>query len=237
MRPKRIILVRHAESEGNADNTVYSHTPDYAVKLTKNGELQAADTAAKIAKVTGREAVQFFISPYWRTRQTAEFILKEIPDEGDVDTWSGENWISLNHKTVYEDPRLREQEYGHYRTVEDYKAVLDERDKFGLFYYRLPDGESGADCFDRASAFLDTLHREFEKATCATNIVIVTHGMMMRAFLMRWFRWSVESFESVANPKNGEFWILEKGEYDRYKLIAELGERIPKHNFQYDSKR
>ena len=40
-RPRRIILIRHGESEGNVDSTVYSRTPDHAVELTSKGIKQA----------------------------------------------------------------------------------------------------------------------------------------------------------------------------------------------------
>ena len=33
-RPRRIVLVRHGESEGNADDTVYEREPDHALPLT-----------------------------------------------------------------------------------------------------------------------------------------------------------------------------------------------------------
>ncbi len=29
MKPKRIILIRHGESEGNTDRNIYSQKPDY----------------------------------------------------------------------------------------------------------------------------------------------------------------------------------------------------------------
>lgn len=33
--PKRIILVRHAESEGNTDHFAYSHIPDPQISLVR----------------------------------------------------------------------------------------------------------------------------------------------------------------------------------------------------------
>ena len=33
------------------------------------------------------------------------------------------------------------------------------------------------------------------------SLVIVTHGLTMRLFCMRWFHWSVEYFESLENPE------------------------------------
>lgn len=35
-----------------------------------------------------------------------------------------------------------------------------------------------------------------------TNLVLVTHGLTLRIFLMRWFHWSVDEFLQVYNPAN-----------------------------------
>lgn len=42
------------------------------------------------------------------------------------------------------------------------------------------------------------------------DYVIVTHGLLMRCFLARYFKWSIKKFESIWNPSNCEIWILEK---------------------------
>ena len=40
-QPKRIILIRHAESVGNIDPTLYSHTPDNKLQITEKGNHQS----------------------------------------------------------------------------------------------------------------------------------------------------------------------------------------------------
>ena len=37
-RPKRIVLVRHGESQGNVDDTIYETVPDHALSLTPQGD-------------------------------------------------------------------------------------------------------------------------------------------------------------------------------------------------------
>ena len=39
------------------------------------------------------------------------------------------------------------------------KQVFRERQKFGRFYYRFPNGEAGTDVFDRMASFLTFLFR------------------------------------------------------------------------------
>ena len=41
MKPNRIILARHGESEGNADTVIYKIKPDYALELSEKGLVQA----------------------------------------------------------------------------------------------------------------------------------------------------------------------------------------------------
>ena len=41
------------------------------------------------------------------------------------------------------------------------------------------------------------------------NIVIVTHGLSLRLFLMRWFHLTVQGFEQLWNPINAGYVIME----------------------------
>ena len=81
-----------------------------------------------------------------------------------------------------------------------------ERLRFGRFFYRFPNGESGADVYDRMTIFEDHMIRDINAGRFAdnTSIVLVTHGLALRVFLMRWFHWSVDQFLDVYNPPNAE---------------------------------
>lgn len=207
MKPKRIILVRHGESEGNVDKNVYGNIPDYTLELTKQGINQALNAGKQIKEEIKEESVFFYISPFWRTRSTFEQIAKPF---------------APNQFKYIEEPRIREQEWGHLRTLEVSNEIQKARDGYGTFYYRLPDGESAADVFDRVSDFLGTLHRDFEKNDFPENVIIVSHGMTIRLFLMRWFHWTVEEFELLANPENCEIITLEKQVNGKYLVKNEL---------------
>jgi broad specificity phosphatase PhoE len=64
--------------------------------------------------------------------------------------------------------------------------------------------------------------RDFSKEDFPENVLIVTHGLTLRLFLMRWLHWSVEMFESAASPSNCQIVIMEKQEDDRFQLVSEL---------------
>jgi len=210
MKPKRIILIRHGKSEGNADQNQYKTVPDYALNLTPEGMEQTRQAGRDIKGIIGSETLHIYLSPYYRTRQTYQCIRKSVEP---------------NVVKVFEDPRLREQDWGHLRSPDVNEEIIRERDRFSTFYYRIVDGESGADVYDRVSTFLETLHRDFDKPDYPENALIVTHGMTLRLFLMRWFHWSVEEFEALRNPGNGQIIIMQRENSERYDLITELVKR------------
>lgn len=220
MRPKRIILIRHGESEGNSDPSIYEKKPDYALELSERGLEQAKEAGKKLKDLIKEESAFLYVSPFWRTWRTYEQIAISF-DSG-----------QLRH---IEEPRLREQEWGHLRSQENKKKIDKERDEYGPFYYRIPDGESCADVYDRVSDFFGTLHRDFAKEDFPENAVIITHGMTLRLFLMRWYHWSVEKFESYGNPENCQIVVLERNESDKFDLKSELRQHSVKHIYKMNN--
>jgi broad specificity phosphatase PhoE len=210
MKPNRIILIRHGESEGNIDKNKYLTIPDYALNLTPNGIEQAQKAGGEIKAIIGAESLYVYLSPYFRTRQTFQQLKTSIEP---------------NVAKIIEDPRIRELDWGHLRHPDDNEEISKQRDDFSTFYYRIPDGESGADVFDRVSTFLETLYRDFNKADYPQNTLIVTHGLTLRLFLMRWYHWTVEEFENLRNPQNCQIVVMQKRHDDKYELITELKRR------------
>jgi broad specificity phosphatase PhoE len=200
-RPHRIVLIRHGESQGNEDDTIYERVPDHALELTANGLRQAAEAGAGLRSLFGQERVQAFVSPYRRTWQTYRTLQ-----------------LDSRLARAREEPRLREQDCGNWQEVEDIHRQRKARDAYGHFFYRFAMGESGADVYDRVGSFLETLYRAFDKPDFPPNVLLVTHGLTMRLFCMRWFHWTVEEFETLSNPANGETRMLVLGADSRYTL-------------------
>ena len=216
MKPNRIILIRHGESQGNQNREIYATIPDYALQLTERGIEQASEAGRKLKEIIGDESVFFYISPLWRTRMTFEEIASSFDQ---------------NKLRYREEPRIREQEWGHLRNLDDNETIDEARNAFGSFYYRIPEGESAADVYDRISDFFGTLHRDFDKEHFPQNVIIVTHGMTMRLFLMRWYHWTIEEFDEYANPQNCDFVVMEKKEDHKYHLLGDLRKRKPQHTY------
>lgn len=194
-RPERIILVRHGQSEGNIDKNAYSRTPDSQIELTERGFAQAMVAGLQIRQLVGNQTVRFFYSPYLRARQTMLAILRAF----DAQTVQ-----------ITSEPRLREQDFGNFQDPELMDRTLLERQQFGRFYFRFPNGEAGTDVYDRMASFITYLFRSMEdrgyfeapstggkRNKPVQNYILVTHGLLMRIFCMCYLRWTVSEFEQV----------------------------------------
>nr|ACG39006.1 hypothetical protein [Zea mays] len=139
--PKRIILVRHGESQGNLDMSAYTTTPDYRIPLTALGAEQARAAGQRIRDVvagSGNWKVYFYVSPYARTRATLREIGRAFPRDRVIG--------------AREECRVREQDFGNFQVEERMRAVKETRQRFGRFFFRFPEGESAADVFDRVAS-------------------------------------------------------------------------------------
>ncbi|KAJ5384338.1 hypothetical protein N7517_002249 [Penicillium concentricum] len=213
-KPRMIILVRHAQSEGNKNRDIHQTIPDHRVKLTPEGYRQAQDAGHRLRDLLQPDdKLHFFTSPYRRTRETTEGIIESLTS----DTPSPSPFSRHTIK-VYEEPRLREQDFGNFQPCStEMERMWMERADYGHFFYRIPNGESAADAYDRVSGFNESLWRQFGEDDFANVCVLVTHGLMARVFLMKWYHWSVEYFEDLRNINHCEFLILthnpENGKY------------------------
>lgn len=135
VRPRRIVLVRHGESMGNADDTVYEREPDHALALTERGWRQAEETGKRLREVFGQEQVSVYVSPYRRTHETLRA-------------------FSLNSDLVRvrEEPRLREQDWGNWQDRDDVQLQKAYRDAYGHFFYRFAQGSPAPTCTTGSAA-------------------------------------------------------------------------------------
>lgn len=144
-------------------------------------------------------SVAFYTSPYLRARQTCNNIVEGIKDLPGV------------RYSINEEPRMREQDFGNFQsTPEEMEKIWRERAHYGHFFYRIPHGESAADVYDRIASFNETLYRQFQNPDFPDILVLVTHGIWARVFLMKWFRWSYEEFEALRNIPHCQYLIMKK---------------------------
>jgi len=75
----------------------------------------------------------------------------------------------------------------------------------------MPLGESRFDVACRVHQAFGTFHRDNDKHGIDT-IVVVCHGVTLRAFVMMWCHHSPEWFDAEPNPKNGAVRLIDNGE-------------------------
>ncbi|RNF01649.1 glycerolphosphate mutase [Trypanosoma conorhini] len=225
--PHRLLLVRHGESEANVDRSLYSRIPDWKIPLTERGRAQALDCGRRLRNIIKNEKLYIYYSPYIRTRQTLAEVRKSL-DESQV---QGER----------EDERLREQEMGNFQPLDTMDRTWSERNEFGRSYYRFPGGESSVDVGDRVSTFFDSLFRErLELHSLSArdpdepltlpgeedqNVVIISHGLLIRLFIARWFRVPVGAFETMRNPPNCSIVVLERRDSARL-VMTDISKKL-----------
>lgn len=193
--PRNILLLRHGESLGNVDENLFTIMPDWKIPLNSRGRMQAKEAGYRIQTIAGDSPLVVYVSPYVRTKET----LAEV-----------QRVLTSPVLFTREEPRLREQDFGNFQDADAIQEAKIERPQFGRFFYRFPNGESGADVFDRVSAFCGTFRQDMEhlarnqsserdpkNAIENSTALFVTHGITARLFLMRWLHWSVEEFEEV----------------------------------------
>jgi broad specificity phosphatase PhoE len=179
-----IKLVRHGQSTANTGEVQVADVGDHNVTLTKLGHDQAQEAGRRIGASFLQGALAY-CSPFRRARETM------------TDLLAGAGVVPGSVR-LFEDPRLREVDHG-YVDVEAQKGL---RRTHGWFYYRYNGGESPADCYDRTCTFLDSLMRQVERKR-AERVIVVTHSLTIRCFVMRFLHLKVEDFNRMAGLPNG----------------------------------
>ncbi len=197
---KRIYLVRHGESEGNLDTTLYRHKADHAIELSDKGINQAINAGFKLRtelrSISHKNPIRLWSSPYTRTRQTANYIQKQL------------TWLPIEYR---ESILLVEQQFGLFDGLSDDEMLAqfpNEKRHYdkcveheGRFWARLPLGESRFDVCCRVHQFFGTLARDLKDNNIDT-VIIVTHGVTIRAFIQGFLNLPYEWVDANGNPEN-----------------------------------
>ena len=202
---KNLFLVRHGQSSSNNFQNRKEKLPDHKVYLTELGKEQAKETGIILKDYFDDNNLNYdssimFNSPFVRTRETSNII-------NDI----------LNIKERREDPFLIEHQYGLFSDVafEDNKKAWPEFYEYyerfrlneGKFYSRFPMGESGVDVYTRAYLFLDRLEKHYNDYE---NILVVSHGNVIKTILMNLFGYSPEWFSQEKPINNCEVALIDE---------------------------
>ncbi len=164
--PKKLVLMRHAESWGNVlsrhDSKSFEVAP-HQFTLTDRGRRQA-EIAGEYLRNRFGNFDSYFTSYYTRSKETMAIM------------YSGA-------KTI-EDPRLAEAQWGVWQFMPEaeiaakYPDELKRRERDGIGHYRALGGESWMDIEIRIQSFLATLRMEHQ----GEKVLIVGHGNWILIF-------------------------------------------------------
>lgn len=138
--PKRIILVRHGESKEN--DGCGGISPCHSTPLNPRGAEQAKQAGSLIRDLLDSNCpswkIYVYVSPYECTRSTLREMGCALPRSRLIG--------------VREECRVREQDFGNFQDAQKMRQLKEIRNQFGRFFFRFPEGESGADVYDRVSS-------------------------------------------------------------------------------------
>lgn len=215
---QNIYLVRHGESIANLDVTIYKTTADHAVPLSPRGRLQATaagEALCELLKAHQDEPVRIWTSPYKHTRETADGVEAALrPHFPKLDRREHinlcEQQFGLFDGVPDEDlPRLFPLEHAHYDLAEKHE---------GRFWARIPLGESRFDVAVRVHQAFGTFHRDAQRHG-VRHIIVVCHGVTMRAFIMQWLHLPYEWFDRQRNPGNCDVYHIGQDARDEGEFV------------------
>jgi len=194
--PIDLVLVRHGESEGNAarrssvagDNSLFTEEfcsrHNSRFRLTDRGREQARAAGAWLKENIGQHFDRYLVSGYLRAVETAALLGLE-----------GACW--------YQEFYLRERDMGLFEIMpEDLKKQkhpeIYRQYELDPFYWSPPNGESIAQLCLRIDRVLHTLHRECSQK----RVIIVAHGLVMWAFMVRIERLTPTEFPQRSQSSN-----------------------------------
>ena len=215
----RIFLVRHGYSAGNEDPAKYALVGDPHVRLTDTGWAQAVK-AGEFLKgwmarhpAEDRRPLQLWASTYRRTRETAAGLIHGLG--GLVDAAE----VRVSSRLIEMDFGLFSQFHSEKERAEKmpieaafYKAARARH----KFYAQPPMGESPMDVLHRVEPFIGTLQRDWARGP--KDVVLVTHGVTLRAFAMAYLHLDPDKYDDFKNPENGSVYVIEGDRQKGYSL-------------------
>ena len=213
----RIFLLRHGESRSNINPALYRDMADHAIPLSEDG-WEHSRAVGRILRERfeetygepGEHKIRMWTSPYRRTRETGDGISESLG-----------SWLMDRREHIL----LCEQQFGLFNGIPDDQlpvlfpeehALYSKQVRFaGKFWARLPMGESRFDVATRVHQAFGTFQRDSRRHGI-NDIVVVCHGVTLRAFVMMWCHYSPEWFEVERNPRNCAIRLIEDGKDKGY---------------------
>ena len=210
--PSRLVVMRHAESEANLRRSYLEKQnlkEPYIGLGMRDADVPLTPAGREQARVTGRFLNDYgpfdvlYVSPYARTRQTADLVVTELESK----------------PRVLIEERIREKEFGilegltRFGMREKFPEEFERRTRMRKYYYRPPGGESFPDVNLRLQSLLGTLVREH----AGRRVLVITHSvvvLLFRRLLERMEEQDVLDLDRQDEVKNASLLVYELGSRD-----------------------
>lgn len=195
----RLILVRHAEAEGNLNSLFHGW---YDSKITEKGHKQAGKVAERLAFMP---IDILYSSSLTRTLQTAQYIsnVKQLPiiRTDKMKEINGGDWENLSWDEI---PKLYPDEN---HTWENEPHI-----------HQMPNGENMKEFNDRLIGEVKSIISQ----NTGKNICIVTHGAAIRTLLCNFYGKCLEHMKNIYWHDNTSVTVVDyDSEKDEFEVMME----------------
>ncbi|OAQ64959.1 histidine phosphatase superfamily, clade-1 [Pochonia chlamydosporia 170] len=193
----RVFLVRHGETE-------WSKTGQYTgitdLPLTPDGVKQVTTTAVRLVGggklIDPARIAHIWVSPRTRAQQTFQYLFNSEPPSSDKTDFDA----VADRVTTTED--IAEWDYGEYEGLKT-GEIKEKRKQQGLDQDKpwniWKDGCEGGESMEKVTERLDklitqikNLQRPFISGQKPCDVLIVAHGLILRAFAKRWMQYALD---------------------------------------------
>lgn len=165
--PRRLVLVRHGESEGNlltSEQRTELDVPTFKYQLTERGRHQASRTGEYLRERFPDGFDRIYSSYYTRAQQTAQLMFPDACIREDACLAEAQRgiWHTMTHDQV----------------LQRFPEEVERKRREGYYHYRPLGGENWPDIEQRIKIFLLGLYEE-----CAgESVCVVGHGHLFICF-------------------------------------------------------
>ncbi|KAL9576800.1 MAG: hypothetical protein Q9212_006806 [Teloschistes hypoglaucus] len=202
MTTPRVFIVRHGETEWSLNGR---HTGTTELPLTANGEKRIRATGQALVGddrlIVPSQLAHIYVSPRKRAQRTLELLNLGCRDKL---PWQEQQQTKpLDIRTdakVQIDEDIREWDYGDYEGLTS-ATIREQRGKKGegawdIWRDGCPGGESPAEITKRLDRVIDDVRSRFHEEVIGkpkadgvpSDVLLVAHGHILRAFAMRWIK-------------------------------------------------
>ena len=184
---KKIVVIRHAQSQEDINPNLNGELEDYQISITKEGKHQIDNIIDKIQIILSPfESVKVYSSPSNRALQTTSVICSQL---------------DLDKSITTVEPRIRNLNWGNTTSI-NVKEIERERYKKGVLYYQFPGGDDSSIFIKNIGNFVNELLTVGKQKDFSNSVVIITHGFALRIIAKFLLKMSDDDFRWIKNPPN-----------------------------------